>query len=175
MEEISIHRLDFYAQPRRTCECGSRVFELHTCRSCGSAFFKAYAFDAHNPDYLWAEDVGEVDFAAAVVQPLFLALEEPPPGSAAPISNTSNPCRETRLGRRQISRVWLPGLGQNNTPAGMFASCPRCGAPGDSIMDHVTKGDEPFQEVAHSSQLLEQPPRADVRTPLKGRKTLIFS
>ncbi len=41
-------------------------------------------------------------------------------------------------------------------------------------MDHVTKGDEPFQEIV-SSQLLEQPPRPEVKTPLKGRKTLIFS
>jgi hypothetical protein len=41
-------------------------------------------------------------------------------------------------------------------------------------MDHVTKGDEPFQEIV-SAQLLEQPPRANSRTPLKGRKTLIFS
>jgi hypothetical protein len=41
-------------------------------------------------------------------------------------------------------------------------------------MDHVTKGDEPFQEIV-SSQLLEQPPRPSVVTPLKGRKALIFS
>jgi len=41
-------------------------------------------------------------------------------------------------------------------------------------MDHVTKGDEPFQEIV-SSQLLEQPPRPEVATPLKGRKALIFS
>ncbi|MCA1791325.1 MAG: DUF1998 domain-containing protein [Thioalkalivibrio sp.] len=41
-------------------------------------------------------------------------------------------------------------------------------------MDHVTKGDEPFQEIV-SSQVLEQPPRQEVDTPLKGRKALIFS
>ena len=41
-------------------------------------------------------------------------------------------------------------------------------------MDHVTSGDEPFQEIV-SAQLLEQPPRPDVDTPLKGRKALIFS
>ncbi len=58
-----------YAQPRRTCDCGARVFEVHTCRSCGSAFFKAYSFDPDAPDYLWAEDVGEVDDVDGVVQP----------------------------------------------------------------------------------------------------------
>jgi hypothetical protein len=37
-----------------------------------------------------------------------------------------------------------------------------------------TKGDEPFQQLI-ASQLLEQPPRIDVKTPLAGRKSLIFS
>ncbi len=164
-----------YAQPRRTCGCGCRVFEVYTCRACGSAFFKGYAFDPSNPDYLWAEDVGEVDDVDGVVQPLFLALEEPPinPGETVkyldPVSgrvgSTSDRARE----------VWLPPVGQRNTPAGQFENCPRCNARGDKdIMDHVTKGDEPFQELV-SSQLLEQPPRAGIDTPLRGRKALIFS
>ena len=34
-----------YSQPRRNCDCGARVFEVHTCRRCGTAFFRAYAFD----------------------------------------------------------------------------------------------------------------------------------
>ena len=56
----------------------------------------------------------------------------------------------------------------------MFQNCPCCRAQGDQIQDHVTKGDEPFQEVV-SSQLLEQPPRPEIDTPLRGRKALIFS
>jgi ATP-dependent helicase YprA (DUF1998 family) len=163
-----------YAQPRRTCECGARVFEVHTCRSCGSAYLKAYSFDPGSPDYLWTEDVGEVDDVDGVVQPVFLALEEPPAGSDArleyldPVSG--------RVGSRSDAarEIWLPPLSQKDTPPGKFQNCPRCGARGDTIMDHVTKGDEPFQEIV-SSQLLEQPPRPDVDTPLKGRKALIFS
>jgi hypothetical protein len=166
-----------YAQPMHTCACDSRVFEIYTCRSCGTAFFKAFAFNPQDPDYLWTEDVGEVDDADGVVQPLFIALEEPPAGSGArfeyldPITG--------RLGSRSdIAReVWLPQndqQSQQNTPAGEFDHCPCCGARGTDIMDHVTKGDEPFQEIV-SSQLLEQPPRPDVQTPLRGRKALIFS
>ena len=164
-----------YAQPLRTCKCDCRAFELFTCRACGSAFFKAYAFDAGNPDYLWSEDVGEVDDVDGVVQPLLIAVQPPPTGVEAradyldPLSG--------RLGSQRAGSlpVWLPRTGQKDTPNGMFATCPHCRAPGDkSIMDHVTKGDEPFQELV-SSQLLEQPPRPDVRTPLKGRKALIFS
>ena len=163
-----------YTQPRRTCECHARVFEVHTCRSCGSAYFKAYSFDPDTPDYLWAEDVGEIDGVEGVVQPLFLALEAPPPGSGArrdyldPLSGRVGSQSET------AREVWLPPFRQNDIPSGEFQSCPRCNAAGDSIMDHVTKGDEPFQEIV-SSQLLEQPPRQDIDTPLKGRKTLIFS
>ena len=163
-----------YAQPRRTCGCGARVFEVYTCRSCGSAYFKAYSFDSSDPDYLWAEDVGEVDDVDGVVRPVFLSLEEPPAGSGArfehldPVSG--------RVGTRSDAarEIWLPSLGQTDTAPGEFQSCPRCGARGADVMDHVTSGDEPFQEIV-SSQVLEQPPRPDVDTPLKGRKALIFS
>jgi hypothetical protein len=41
-------------------------------------------------------------------------------------------------------------------------------------MNHQTKGDEPFQQLV-TAQLLEQPRREEVRTPLQGRKALIFS
>lgn len=163
-----------HSQPWHACDCGGRIFETYTCRSCGSAFFKAYAFDANEPDYLWTEDVGEIDDASGVVQPLFLALEEPPAGSGA--RHASLDPVSGRLGSTSEAArdVWLPPLGQRDTPPGSFASCPRCGARGENIMDHVTKGDEPFQELV-SSQLLEQPARPDSRTPLQGRKALIFS
>ena len=41
-------------------------------------------------------------------------------------------------------------------------------------MDHQTKGDEPFQELV-SVQLLDQPARPEATSPLRGRKSLIFS
>lgn len=163
-----------YAQPRRTCECGARVFEVYTCRSCGSAFFKGYSFDPDAPDHLWAEDVGEVDDVDGVVQPVFLALEEPPAGSGARFDYLDPISGRVGSGSQAAREIWLPPVGQKDTPPGAFHNCPRCGARGEDIMDHVTKGDEPFQEIV-SSQLLEQPPRPGVATPLKGRKALIFS
>ncbi len=163
-----------HAQPRRTCGCGARVFEIHTCRSCGSAFFKGYSFDPDAPDYLWAEDVGEVDDVHGVVQPVFLALEEPPVGSGARFDYLDPITGRVGSGSDVAREIWLPPVGQQDTQPGTFHSCPRCGARGQDIMDHVTKGDEPFQEIV-SSQLLEQPPRPMVPTPLQGRKALIFS
>ena len=163
-----------YAQPRRNCECGARVFEVYTCRSCGSAYFKAFTFDPGDPDYLWAEDVGEMDNVDGIVQPVYLLLEEPPLGSSAQFVYLDT--MSGRIGSESnfVREIWLPPVGQNDTVPGEFKSCPCCGAQGSDIMDHVTKGDEPFQEIV-SSQLLEQPPRPNVDTPLKGRKALIFS
>lgn len=163
-----------YAQPRRSCHCGARVFEIYTCRSCGSAYFKAYTFDPSAPAYLWAEDVGEVDGVGEVVAPVYLALEEPPAGSGAQLEYMDPASGRVGSQRESAREVWLPPSGQKDTPAGEFHTCPRCGARGDDIMDHVTSGDEPFQELV-SSQLLEQPPQPNIGTPLKGRKALIFS
>ncbi len=163
-----------YAQPLRTCNCGARVFELYTCRSCGSAYFKAYSFDPCDPDYLWTEDVGEMDDVQGVVQPVFLLLEEPPAGSGARFDYLDPMTGRVGSDSEGAREIWLPPLNQNDAILGGFQNCPRCGARGADIMDHVTSGDEPFQEIV-SSQLLEQPPRPDVDTPLKGRKALIFS
>ena len=164
-----------YPQPRRNCSCGGRVFEIHTCRGCGAAFFKAYALDLDEPDYLWTEDIDAVDGEDGVVKSLLLLLEEPPAGTGAhfqfldPVSGRLGSGSETARG------VWLPPIEKQNDQPGMFTRCPRCKARGaESITDHVTKGDEPFQEIV-SAQLLEQPPRPDVDTPLMGRKSLMFS
>lgn len=164
-----------YAQPRRNCQCGARVFEVLTCRGCGTAFFKAYAFDPGDPDYLWTEDVGAVDGESDVVKPLFLLLEAPPAGSGARFQYLDPVSGRLGSGGPGVREVWLPITGNGSNPDGMFANCPRCNAAGlKSITDQVTRGDEPFQEII-SAQLLEQPPRPDVHTPLRGRKSLVFS
>ena len=165
-----------YTQPKRNCECGARVFEIHTCRACGVAFFKAFAFDPRDPDYLWAEDVGIIDGETeAIVRPLQLLLEEPPPGSGARFQWFDSVTGKLGSDGTAAREVWLPPLDNGDEQSGIFASCPRCKARGvENITDHVTKGDEPFQEII-SAQLLEQPPQSNVNTPLRGRKSLVFS
>ena len=163
-----------YAQPRRSCECGARVFELFTCRSCGSAYFRGFAIDPAAPDYLWSEDVGEVDEVSGVVGSLFMALEEPPLGAANLVWLDVVTGRVNGVGGR-TREVWVPrSSGESAQGTAEFVRCTQCGARGKDIMDHVTKGDEPFQQLV-SAQLLEQPPRLATKTPLQGRKTLIFS
>lgn len=170
-----------YAQPRRTCECGCRVFELHACRDCGLAFLEAWTVNPAAPEYLWNQNIGEIDDTQEVVQSLHLMLEDvslldetAPPVQERyldPLTGRMRPVQEAELDRL----VWIPqaGGGLSSEP-GHFATCPRCGGRGSRISNLGTKGDEPFQSII-SRQLLEQPPRPDIQTPLKGRKALIFS
>src|SRR5207248_3043585 len=45
-----------YGQPRDACDaCGARVFELYTCRACGTAYARAYTDNLEEPNFLWAE------------------------------------------------------------------------------------------------------------------------
>ena len=164
-----------YAQSTRECKCRSRVFEVHTCRDCGVAYFQAFALNPNQPDFLWAEDVGDIEDVDGVVQPVQILLQDPGydadkyciPAFLDPLtgrigSNSSN-ARE----------IWLPRPAKNVEP-GHFEKCPHCGATGTQIMDHQTKGDEPIQELI-SVQLLDQPARPESTSPLQGRKSLIFS
>lgn len=164
-----------YAQPRRDCTCGARVFELHTCRDCGLAVLRAFANDPMDPAYLWSEEGGEVDELETPVGPLHVVLEDVGQGARPeyldPVTG--------RLGNTRSERargVWLPQADNEGLKdqRGLFARCPRCRASGEKLSDHQTKGDEPFQQLV-TAQLLEQPRREEVRTPLQGRKALIFS
>ena len=167
-----------YAQPRRNCECGAKVFELFTCRDCGTSFFKAYVYNSETPDYLWSEDIGELDEENGIIQPLFLSLEK---GDIKSISKYLDPITgRIDSSSSRAREVWIPRPDSDCAEKGKFQNCPQCGMAqqqryrAETIMDLVTKGDEPFQEVV-SSQLLEQTPNPKKDTPLKGRKSLIFS
>jgi len=173
---------NLHAQPARTCGCGARAFELFTCRACGSAFLRAFALDPRNPEHLWPEDVGEVDELDQAVAPIFLSLAEPRDPErqrwAELDLHTGKVYEGGAPAGAEVRDIWLPLANESFGSAGpgTFQSCPRCRAADRRypIQDHSTSGDEPFQEVV-TSQLLEQPPRQGVRTPLRGRKALVFS
>ncbi|MCO8122593.1 DEAD/DEAH box helicase [Stieleria sp. TO1_6] len=170
-----------HVQPDRTCGCGSRLFELHSCDSCGSAYFQAWSLDPEHPHYLWHQDVGEVDDADAKVEPVHILLEDPS-DYFDPDDRNAEPFVERYLDtitgslldvpRDGTRPVWLTPVDAEQP--GQFGKCPRCQNSGDKIRNLKTKGDEPFQQLI-ASQLLEQPPRIDIKTPLAGRKSLIFS
>lgn len=164
-----------YAQSHRTCGCTARVFPLRTCRDCGVAYFQAFALNPSNPDYLWAEDVGDIEDVDGVIRPLQILLEDPGYDADSHCVAAYLDPLTGRIGSKSKAArpVWLPRSNAKTEP-GHFEKCPHCEGRGSQIMDHQTKGDEPFQELI-SVQLLDQPARPEATSPLQGRKSLIFS
>lgn len=164
-----------YPQSNRECECGARAFELHTCRDCGVAYFRGYALNPSAPDFLWAEDVGDLEDVDGVVRPVHILLEDPGYNADSYCVTDYLDPKTGRVGSQSpdAREIWLPRPAKGVEP-GQFDKCPHCEGRGTQIMDHQTKGDEPFQELV-SAQLLDQPARPEAKSPLQGRKSLIFS
>jgi len=188
-----------YGQPRNTCECGARVFELFTCRQCGTAYARAYTDDVAKPSFLWQEPGHAFNAASgpvAELAPIDLLLEEPSddPGNAElkELDLVTGRLNPDQLGDRWRP-VWLrcrpdddkQGGDDHDPPstqnAGEFIPCGVCGESAKfgrtSVQDHQTKGDQPFQALV-SRQIEVQPPGPEAAThfaPLRGRKVLAFS
>lgn len=191
-----------FAQPREACECGARVFELYTCRHCGSAYLRAYTDDLNSPSALWAESGSSFQTATGIVQellPLDLLVEEPDPNLHTEIADldlVTGRLNPRTLGTRTRS-VYLtpkrngevadtdggddePGGYSGDKAAGEFRPCGVCHQSmsfrRSSVQDHTTKGDQPFQALV-TRQIEVQPPSSPYSdfAPLRGRKVLVFS
>lgn len=189
---------NLFGQPRQACECGSRVFEIFTCRNCGTAYARAYTNDLRDPQYLWSEPGAAFESAtgrADELQPLDICLEEPISQKVSPaeldlVTGRLNP---EALGDR-TRLVFIPrdrepehtdddneDENRRADELGTFKPCAVCnGTAGygrSSVQDHQTKGDQPFQAVV-TRQLEVQAPSPQPATafaPLRGRKVLTFS
>lgn len=193
---------NLYSQPRESCDyCGARVFELYTCRNCGTAYARAYTDNVREPDFLWTEHGGAFRTSGGEdveeFAPIDLLLEEPTERSQvepADIDLITGRLKMIRLGKR-IRTVYLKknrtqdfsdedAEGEDNADAnlGEFKPCGVClqiaGFNRTTVQDHQTKGDEPFRALI-AKQLQVQPPSPGVSAtpfaPLRGRKVLIFS
>ena len=183
-----------YAQPRITCTCGARVFELFTCRNCGAAYARAYTDNIQDPGFLWNEPgSGFVSVTGQVLElfPIDLLLEEPTvaaePADLDLITGRLNP---TTLGERTRQVFLRPNRAPEHNDddgddhldtVGEFKPCGVCntraGYGRTSVQDHQTKGDQPFQALV-TRQIEVQPPGQQPATefaPLRGRKVLAFS
>ena len=191
-----------YGQPRESCECGARVFELYTCRHCGSAYLRAYTDDVVSPRSLWHEPGSSFQTATGAVhelQPIDLLTEEPDLRQAAEVADLdliTGRLNPNRLGPRTRS-VYLPARRDGEAvdtddddadddcvstvkASGEFKPCGVCGRTAgygrSSVQDHQTKGDQPFQALV-ARQIEVQPPSRPYSdfAPLRGRKVLAFS
>ncbi|MYD53272.1 MAG: DUF1998 domain-containing protein [Chloroflexi bacterium] len=181
-----------YDQPRERCsDCGARVLELYSCRTCGTAYARAYTDDVENPDFLWADPGGLIrtfEGVSAELEPLDMLLEQAIDEHAEPagydlVTGRLNP---QELGQR-VREVSLKGNRQADGDdkaqgnRGEFRPCGVCGDTGPygraTVQDHQTKGDEPFQALV-TRQIQVQQPGPDPQSPfapLQGRKVLVFS
>lgn len=187
-----------YAQPRDICSCGARVFEIYTCRNCGSAYARAYTDDLQEPSFLWNEPGRGFQAVAgrvAELLPIDLLLEPPSPilevepADVDLVTGRLNPKVPGERARRVFLKLDRAGglddesddRAENLVRAGEFRPCGVCGETAgygrSSVQDHQTKGDQPFQALV-TSQIQVQPPGpqpASEFAPLRGRKVLVFS
>lgn len=193
-----------YAQPQATCVCGARVFELYTCRHCGSAYARTYTDNIIEPTYLWHEPGGAFQSVSGAIPELFpldLLLEAPAAGGVDPadldlVTGRLNP----EVDGERMRSLFMPPEDQrrgeivrgvdddddgddegDRKATGEFKPCGVCGRKAgynrSSVQDHQTKGDEPFQALV-TRQIEVQPPGPDEDpdfAPLRGRKVLAFS
>lgn len=168
-----------FSEARTFCDdCGARVFEVASCRECGSAYCLAYAptHDLDGWDFLWGE--------AAEAQGVQVQLL---PGTPRPGHDLEVVSVQLRTGKllgatsdvpaADARDLWIAHHEGRRAPE--FTACAVCQPAGSQrkgrIKDHRTRGEQPFTALVEA-QFAEQPPQSDRDDlPNRGRKVLVFS
>ena len=166
-----------FATPRATCDaCGSRVFELASCRSCGSPYLLTYTEigTLGRLQFLWGETEGNL----MVVQLLPSSPRYPDRTEEIQVHlQTGYLDQEHRHPGETVRSLWL-WRDPDGTRQPMFDRCAMCqpAAPARArIYDFRTRGEQPFTALIEA-QFAEQPPqKRDPRLTNHGRKVLVFS
>jgi hypothetical protein len=166
-----------FTSPRSTCDsCGCRVFEIASCRSCGSPYVLAYSQDPglDTLSFLWGETEGAL---------FRMELLPSPPRY---VDRTEQLRVHFRTGYVDVNNrfpdeevrevaLWLDGEGRRQATFDRCAMCQPAAPARSRIYDFRTRGEQPFTALI-ATQFAEQPPqKADPRLPNHGRKVLVFS
>jgi ATP-dependent helicase YprA (DUF1998 family) len=183
-----------YPEPRVTCECGARVFEILTHRDCGALFLKGYVPMEARPTFLWHEPttgIGDESSGAELALQEMELLVTPEP-SNHPKQSVWLHTTSGQLFWEQPEQkdgwllVYAPDGSASSTNgfSQVFSTCPQCErrtrtAPNEPsrIMDLRTKGEQPFGQLVKRqlfSQAADGSKSAD-EYPNQGRKVLLFS
>ena len=166
-----------FVAPRSTCDaCGSRVFELASCRNCGTPYLYAFAAGPGlgGLDFLWGETEGNLARVELLpARPRYAEATEElrvhlTTGYLDPAFGFPD---------EQVRPLWIARGDEGREPS--FRRCALCQPPGSrarsQITDFRTKGEQPFTALLEA-QFGEQPPQKKDKTlPNKGRKVLVFS
>lgn len=187
-----------YANPHTTCpECGSRVFELISHRTCGAAYLRAYlrSGDGRGPTFLWTNPENESE-----MDEMHLLVENPR-SDPDPAHEHNRSLAETTTQRHlNISSGHLVDARHTDDESAEYievcepteeppdddapwswTQCPACGIEErwrnneTKVEDLVTKGEEPFANIVRSMFGIQpaDPEKDDL--PNEGRKILCFS
>jgi len=171
------------------CECGARVYELLTHRSCGAAYLRAYVQGADG-DFLWHQPSNGTWTDRQLVESQFYVLPESDIDSTQGIVVwlhtptgkllTQKPADAKRGDYLALLRPDTTTRDHGRTVISLRGDCPACGqrtrpdAP--LAMDLVTKGEAPFAHILRA-QIASQPILSlpTPQAPNGGRKTIVFS
>jgi hypothetical protein len=152
------------------------VFDLASCRNCGSPYLQAYCPPDRlgSLDFLWGETEGSLQTLELLpLPPRYTEVAE----DIRIHLPTGYVDRERTMSDDQVRSVWLSHGETGREPT--FPRCAMCQPPGSRsrsrITDFRTKGEQPFTALI-DAQFAEQPPqKADTRLANQGRKVLVFS
>lgn len=166
-----------FTTPRSTCDtCGCRVFEIASCRSCGSPYLLAYSQDdaLDRLSFLWGETEGALfRMELLPVAPRYTDRTE----LLRVHLRTGYVDVDNRFPDDEVREValWLDGDGRRQATFDRCAMCQPDARSRGRIHDFRTRGEQPFTALIEA-QFAEQPPqKKDPRLPNHGRKVLVFS
>jgi len=166
-----------FSDPCLACDtCGSRVFELASCRSCGTPYLTAY-FPSENIedlDFLWGETQGNLSKVELLpVPPRYVEMAE----EIRVHLKTGYIDVDNTFPESEIRSLWFSRNLEDEREA-EFSRCPMC-QPRPRMKSRIssfrTKGEQPFTALIEA-QFAEQPPQTNNKAlPNRGRKILVFS
>lgn len=167
-----------FVEPVTTCDaCGSRVFELASCRSCGSPYLIGYCPEKELPSlsFVWGETEGSIrPFSILPTKPRYEAsCEEIRFHISTGYIDTNHDFPED-----EVRPLWL-SLNDDGNRESEFRRCAMCQPPEvrtkSRISDFRTKGEQPFTALIEAQFAEQAPQTKNERLPNRGRKVLVFS
>lgn len=171
------------------CECGSRVYELLTHRSCGASYIRAYMQDADG-DFLWHQPSNGTWTETQLVESQFYVVPESEIDTVRgtlvwlhTLTGQLGPEKPSDAKRCHYLALLRPDVVTRDRGRAILSfkgNCPACGqrtrpeAP--LAMDLATKGEAPFAHIILAQVATQPITRLQTpQAPNGGRKTIVFS